>query len=819
MSLGTAESESVNANLERLSWALLWVLIASYIMVFGAVTILKHQAFQTTAFDLGTMDQAIWNTSQGRILRVTIQPGVDIRLAGHVEPIMLAISLFYLLYSDPQILLALQTVVVALGALPIYLLARERLNSSVAALVFAVSFLLFPATGAANMFDFHSVTLAATFLAFAFYFAKREGGKGWFLTFIVLTLSCREDMSLLVVMMGLFLVLKWRGPQWRGSFRSPLTFDRENSPLGVATLIIGTSWFLVALFLIPSHFSASGQHSQWDRYGYLGESPLEMLGTLLFRPDIVLQHLLTKENLSYLLGLLSPTAFLSLLAPQILLLGLPTLLMNLLSTYAPMHTLGPFHYAAPLVPFFIISSIYSTALLAKMLARRIGVAEPRVVQGLSLLVLLSTFVVHYFRGFGPLAAGFEIPLVTAHEQLAERFLSSIPPGAAVSAQSRLVPHLSQRERIYMFPRVEDAEYVFFDATEDSWPIHPNDQFDLFQSLVNDEDFGVVAAEDGYILLRRGHSGARELPESFYSFARRQDPRMEYATIVEFGDVLRLLGFDVVQEGDMTSLSLYWEVLEPLDSDYRIYPFFYDDAGRIVEDTTLRPMTTAIWYPTSKWQTGETVLMHTLPWDVGEDFNIGLGVIDGWDWQLQAQRLPARVITSTLRVGLLDQDTAVELAEVREGEITTLRRVFSLPPAANPVNVNLDNRIELLGYFLRPTALSVDDAIYLTLYWRATVDVDVDYTVFTHLIDGGKNIVAQHDGQPDGGSYPTSEWLEGEIVEDEHTLVPAARYGPGEYSLVVGMYHLESGERLPAYDQNGVSLPQSRMVLTKVQVRE
>jgi phytoene dehydrogenase-like protein len=212
-------------------------------------------------------------------------------------------------------------------------------------------------------------------------------------------------------------------------------------------------------------------------------------------------------------------------------------------------------------------------------------------------------------------------------------------------------------------------------------------------------------------------------------------------------------------------------------------------------------------------------MQTLPWDVGEDFNIGLGVIDGWDWEAQGQRLPPRVITSTQRVRLFDQGTAVQLAEVKGGEIITPRRIFSLATAATPVNVNLDNQVELLGYHLRPTSPSADDAIHLTLYWRATADVDLDYTVFTHLIDEGGTIVAQHDGQPDGGSYPTSEWLEGEVVEDEHTLVPATKYGSGEYSLAVGMYHLESGERLPAYDQNGVSLPQSRIVLTKVQVRE
>ncbi len=803
----------------QLSLALLWCLIALYILVFGSLTILKHRALQTTAFDLGTMDQAIWNTSQGRILQVTIQPGVNIRLAGHVEPILLVISLVYLLYSDPQILLALQTIIVALGALPIYWLAKEHLSSDLAALVFPAAFLLFPALEAANMFDFHGVTLAATFLAFAFYFAKREKGKAWFLIFMVLTMSCREDMSLLVVMMGLYLILKWRGLRKQGSFRNPLTLDRENWLLGVVTLVIGASWFIVALFIIPSHFSTSGQHSQWDRYGYLGESPLEMLGTLLFRPDIVLQHLLTRENLDYMSGLLSPVAFLPLLAPQILLLGLPTLLMNLLSTYAPMHTLGPFHYAAPLVPFFIISSIYGTAFLAKTLAPRIGVAQLRMVQALSCLVLVASLVVHYHQGYSPLAAGFEIPLMAVHERRAERFFDQIPAGAAVSTQSRLVPHLSQRERIYMFPRIEDAEYILFDVTADSWPIHPNDQWRLFQSLIGDGGFGIQDAEDGYILLRKGLSGADELPDELYHFARREDATISYPTVIQFGDGLRLLGFDLVREQNMTSLALYWQALIPLERDYRIYPFFYDEAGRIIEDTTLRPMTTAIWYPTGKWQPGETVWMQTLPWDVGDDFNVGLGVIDEEDWQIQEGRLTAEVVTSTLRLALFDQNTTVQLAQIRDGEIVTARRLFASPPLPHPLYANLGNQVDLLGYGLRPESLSPGDTIYLTLYWRATGDIDMDYTVFTHMIDGEENILAQHDSQPEDGNYPTSQWLEGEIVRDEHALQAGTGLRPRDYTLVVGMYDLESGDRLLAYDQDGLLMPQRRIVLTRIQVGE
>jgi hypothetical protein len=220
----------------------------------------------------------------------------------------------------------------------------------------------------------------------------------------------------------------------------------------------------------------------------------------------------------------------------------------------------------------------------------------------------------------------------------------------------------------MFPRVEDAEYVIFDVTADSWPIHPNDQWRLFQSLTTEDNFGVLAAKEGYVLLRRGLTGADQLPDEFYSFARRQDPEMQYAAVIEFGGDLRLLGFDVVKDAAGTSLTIYLQAVRNLEKDYRICPFFFDETGRIIEDTTLRPMATAIWYPTSLWKPGETVWMQTLPWDVGSDFRIGLGVVEGEDWSQLQNRLPVTIVSSTLAAYPIDEGTAVQLVEVRAGEI-------------------------------------------------------------------------------------------------------------------------------------------------------
>ena len=364
-----------------------------------------------------------------------------------------------------------------------------------------------------------------------------------------------------------------------------------------------------------------------------------------------------------------------------------------------------------------------------------------------------------------------------------------------------------------------AEYVIFDVTADSWPIHPNDQWRLYQSLITEEGFGVVAADDGYVVLRRGAAGGRQLPDGFYSFARRETPEIEYPALIEFGDRLRFLGFDMEREGEMTSLSLYWQAPVPLDRDYRIYPFFYDDGGAIIEDTSLRPMTTAIWYPTSLWKPGEIVQMQTLPWNVGSDFHVGLGVVDGDSWPAREERLIARVIDSSLRILLFEGDTAVQLAEVREGAIVTPETVYALPDAALPVKFGLGEQLELLGYEVMPETPSSGGTVHVTLYWRAKGDVSEDLTVFAHLIDGEERILAQHDGQPDGGRYPTSQWLAGEIVEDEHAMVLQSDCAPGEYTVVVGMYDAGSGERLPSYDEHGEPQPQRRVALTTVRVEE
>lgn len=788
----------------QVALALALVLVIAYTSIFSVLSVSKHDAFETSAFDLGVFDQAVWNTSRGRILRSTNTEGVgtDILLGDHVQPILIPISLLYFIYTSPKTLLIFQTVVIALGALPVFWLAQEHLVSYPAALVFTAVYLLFPALESANLFDFHPVTLASSFLLYAFYFLQKKRYKG-FIIFMLLAMSCKEDVPLLIFMMGLYV----------------LSFQRDR-PVGALIAAGGAIWFYVAVFVIVPYFNPGGKSIYSSRYSYLGDDPAEIVRTLLTHPFVTLRSLLRASNLRYLRDLLTPVAFTSLFSPQTLLLATPSLLINLLSQANPMHQLNRFHYGAPLVPFVVASSIYGTKFLARMASKWPKFPQQRAINCLTGLVLLCSLIYHYFYGLTPLARHFRFYHVTEHDRLGKELVALVPPQASVSAHWRLNPHLSQREKIYMFPRIEDAEYLFLDVTRESWPVHPVELCDRVNQLLQ-EGYGIRASKDGYILLQKGLANATELDDSFYDFARIEHLQTEYPMIVDFGERLRFLGFDLIFKEEPKykgiSLRLYWQALRPLERDYYIYPFFFDgETGQIIEDTMERPMTTMIWYPTSQWQVGEVLSMETLLWEVRSNFKIGLGVIEGTHWYLDP-RLPLKVADSSLIVRPFNDGSGLELMEFRDYQPIDNRRLFEIPAIPHPLWANLGNKVALLGYDLKPTHIQPGETLHLTLYWQALTTMRTSYTVFTHLLDSENKLWAQQDNQPVGGIHPTSAWAEGEIVRDNYSLLVPDNAPKGEYLVEVGLYEWQTGQRLPVFDESGTPMPEDRIVLRWIRV--
>src|SRR5439155_17787759 len=127
--------------------SLLWAAMAAYAAGFAALSVLRHEAFETGRFDLGNMVQAVWSTAHGHLLQVTNLHGAQIsRLAAHVDPILIVFAPLWWIWPSPSLLLTAQALAVALGALPLFWLARKHTGSERAALGFSLAYLLFPAT-------------------------------------------------------------------------------------------------------------------------------------------------------------------------------------------------------------------------------------------------------------------------------------------------------------------------------------------------------------------------------------------------------------------------------------------------------------------------------------------------------------------------------------------------------------------------------------------------------------------------------------------------------------------------------------------------
>jgi hypothetical protein len=136
-----------------------------------------------------------------------------------------------------------------------------------------------------------------------------------------------------------------------------------------------------------------------------------------------------------------------------------------------------------------------------------------------------------------------------------------------------------------------------------------------------------------------------------------------------------------------------------------------------------------------------------------------------------------------------------------------------PAAApsNPVQVRLDEQIELLGYDLIPSLDTDERTLKITLYWQALTAPETDYTLFLHLTAPDGFVKAQRDQQPFNGLWPTGRWTAGDLLADRYTIRLDDWLQPGEYLLLAGLYEPQSGQRLtlvnasPAPSPNAILL--------------
>jgi uncharacterized membrane protein len=458
--------------------AALWTAIAAFAAGFSALSVLRQDAFATGRFDLGNMVQAVWSTAHGRPLRITDLRGEQVlRLGAHVDPVLALFAPLWWLWPSPDLLLVTQAVALALGAWPVFLLARKHLRSERAGLAFALTYLLYPATTWTALNEFHPVALATPLLLAAIW-ALDEDRLWAFAAFALLAASTKEEIPLVIAALGVWYALA------RGRIRA-----------GAVIAAAGVAWSALALGLVIPHFNEQGP-AFYGRYSEIGGSPSGVARIALHDPGRLLGVAFDHAGVHYLLALVLPLAGLCLLSP-LALAAVPELVLNLLSSTPPQSSIH-FHYVAGEIPPLVAAAIFG----AKRFGRR-----PAATAAL-LAALAGNYVLGAIPIWRSLPGGETLQAraqdVTEHDRIAARALRLIPEHAVVSATNSLGGHLSARRRILSFPFLQDATWVAADETQPGYSdrVAPVPAAAQLVWLRRNPAWRLAFEEDGILIFRR-----------------------------------------------------------------------------------------------------------------------------------------------------------------------------------------------------------------------------------------------------------------------------------------------------------------------------
>jgi uncharacterized membrane protein len=182
---------------------ILILLILSYTTIVGKLTINRHNAF-ASGFDLGNADQTVWNTFQGRFFTLTNESQNISRFSIHADLILIFFAPLFFIWDNVRILLLVQTVALALGAIPLYLLANKVLRNRLISILIVCFYLLNPGLLWTNVYDFHAVAFVIPLLIFSFYFAYSKQWLWYWLT-IFLSLMTKEQISVTIILFGILI--------------------------------------------------------------------------------------------------------------------------------------------------------------------------------------------------------------------------------------------------------------------------------------------------------------------------------------------------------------------------------------------------------------------------------------------------------------------------------------------------------------------------------------------------------------------------------------------------------------------------------------
>ncbi len=498
-------------------------LLAAYILLMSYLSILRYDTF-TDAWDFGGYVQALFTATKGKLFEYTINSffyvGFPNNLLGsflgvHFSPILFAIVPLYALAPFPETLLILQTFVLGLGGVPVYLLAKKKLGFT-AGVTFLAMYLIYPPLIGLNLNDFHVEAFLPTLMLFGINFGLEREWRRVAVAFVLAALVI-EEAGVLVSFAILFLLVYHKA--WT---------DRRKLGLYIGFALLPILYAFAAINarpmfgLDPNGFT---RLLNGENYLILGaSSALDVPLAALLSPSRGLTALafdpITK--LEWIGLLFGPVPF-SLLFPEGLLLAFPWLGVALLSNYAGYYSIYGMHQA------FLMYAVFPSAILG---LARIGPWKKRRLKASLTVALVLSLSFSFVADFPSSIYGNSF-ILTRHTAAEQAIVNLVPDGASILTTSDIFPHVANRFEAYLVPPPllrpsysgfsaeilahVNPKFILLDLGSTSGIIW-SENLAILEGKVYTSNYGVVGYSDKVLLLEANETGLPRLyhPDSIFN---------------------------------------------------------------------------------------------------------------------------------------------------------------------------------------------------------------------------------------------------------------------------------------------------------------
>ncbi len=423
------------------------VMAAYFIVMAGAIGVYRYLSFSNSTFDMGIWSQMF------HYMKTTFRPLTTVErnellshFAVHYSPIYYAYLPIFAIFESPITLSILQVLTLISGIVPLYLLCRQFKLSNTATALFGILFALYPALACGTSYDLHENCFLTPLVLWIFYFAEKDDLKG-LIIFSVLTILVKEDAFIYVFVIAVFMMFHKRQ---------------------YVRYIIMALFSLLAFLIISYCLSVLGEgvmDSRYSSFSVAGESGVTaVVKNIITNPAFFIKECFQTDRIEFLLQLFVPLAFMPILKIKgyYLILLLPMMIVNLAANWVYQYNIN-FQYAfgtIAILMYMAISSYSNMSDSARRTFLSFALCATVVFVPITSLKLTVKYISRYYNN------------AEKYNAVEQAIKDNVPNDASVLASTFYVPHLFDRDELYMYngyygyddPLEYECDYIVLDTS-------------------------------------------------------------------------------------------------------------------------------------------------------------------------------------------------------------------------------------------------------------------------------------------------------------------------------------------------------------------